>query len=86
MNRAYLRRHDDRRGQRPADLRAHDRAPGGMTIVAGTGVIAWTPSTAGTFPVVVSVSDGRGGSATQGFSIVVPQRTAESRADVRRAR
>ncbi|MFN7976700.1 MAG: Ig domain-containing protein [Vicinamibacterales bacterium] len=48
-------------------------APGGMTIVPGTGVIAWTPSAAGTFPVVVSVSDGRGGSATQSFSIVVPQ-------------
>ena len=47
--------------------------PSGMTIVPGTGVIAWTPTAAGTFPVVVSVSDGRGGSATQSFSIVVPQ-------------
>ncbi len=46
--------------------------PVGMTIDAATGVLTWTPTAAqlGNFPVSVQVSDGRGGSATQSFTVV----------------
>ncbi|MFN7980372.1 MAG: Ig-like domain-containing protein [Vicinamibacterales bacterium] len=47
--------------------------PTGMTVAPTTGLIAWTPTSAGTFPVVAQVSDGRGGVATQSFSIAVTQ-------------
>ncbi|MGB2715172.1 MAG: putative Ig domain-containing protein [Vicinamibacterales bacterium] len=48
-------------------------APGGMTIHPSTGLIAWTPVAAHlpSAQVVVQVSDGKGGSATQSFTINV---------------
>jgi RHS repeat-associated protein len=45
-------------------------APTGMTISA-TGLIQWTPSVAGDFPVTVTVSDGNGGTATHPFTLTV---------------
>jgi RHS repeat-associated protein len=42
----------------------------GMTISA-SGLVGWNPSSAGAFPVTVRVTDGRGGSATQTYNIVV---------------
>ncbi len=44
--------------------------PDGMTISAG-GLIEWTPDTADRFDVTVEVTDGRGGHASQSFSIDV---------------
>ncbi len=48
------------------------QAPSGMTVSA-TGLIAWTPTAAQTGPQSVSldVTDGRGGKATQAFTITV---------------
>ena len=46
--------------------------PTGMDIVAATGVISWTPAAAGTFSVVVSVSDGEL-SDTQSFDLTVSE-------------
>ena len=48
-------------------------APAGMTIQAHTGAIAWTPSAEqlGNHTVRVQVEDGHGGSASQGYAIVV---------------
>ena len=46
-------------------------APDGMSINADSGLIAWLPTTAGSVPVTVAVSDGQGGQATQSFSIQV---------------
>ena len=43
--------------------------PSGMTL--GNGALAWTPSAAGSFDVVLRVSDGRGGASRQSFSINV---------------
>jgi len=50
-------------------------SPAGMTIDAATGLIGWTPSATqgGSHPVTVEVSDGRGGVATQSFSIDVAE-------------
>ena len=47
--------------------------PQGLTIDAGTGVIRWLPqaSDAGTHHVVVQVEDGRGGTKTQEFDLLV---------------
>ena len=47
------------------------QAPAGMTIT--NGAIAWTPSAAqvGAQPVTVGVSDGKGGAASQSFTITV---------------
>ena len=45
--------------------------PSGMTINGTSGVISWTPSSAGSFDVTVSVSDGNGGTDTQSYSIAV---------------
>ena len=49
--------------------------PAGMTLDEFTGRLAWTPTSAqlGTHAVQVQVIDGRGGSATQSFEIVVSQ-------------
>ncbi len=47
-----------------------DAFPAGMTISA-TGLVTWTPDTAGTFPVAVRVTDPGGLFATQAFSVVV---------------
>ena len=48
-------------------------APAGMAIDATTGVITWTPTATqlGDRPVTVAVADGRGGTATQAFTICV---------------
>ncbi|MGX2029945.1 PKD domain-containing protein [Methylocaldum gracile] len=46
-------------------------APAGMSLDVATGVIQWTPTAEGTFAVTVTVSDGRGGTASQSFKIVV---------------
>ena len=43
----------------------------GMTIHSGTGLISWTPVTTGTFAVEVQVGDGRGGIASQSFTVTV---------------
>ena len=47
--------------------------PTGMTINGSTGLIQWTPTSSqvGTRNVTVEVSDGRGGRATQSFTITV---------------
>jgi hypothetical protein len=39
--------------------------------ISASGLISWNPGNAGTFPVTVRVTDGRGGSATQTYNIVV---------------
>ncbi|MCC9645102.1 FG-GAP-like repeat-containing protein [Rhodopirellula sp. JC740] len=48
-------------------------APAGMTIVENTGEISWTPAAGqvGTQDVVIQVSDGIGGAATQAFVVNV---------------
>lgn len=48
-------------------------APAGMTIDPASGVVEWTPPAgqAGSFPVTVKVSDGRGGLATQGYALTI---------------
>jgi len=45
--------------------------PAGLAINAATGAITGTPTTAGTSPVSVSVSDGRGATASAGFTWTV---------------
>ena len=50
-------------------LTAH---PAGMTIVAATGVISWTPTAIGSYGVTVEVSDGES-SDIQSFSITVSE-------------
>jgi hypothetical protein len=56
---------------RPAPTFALDTAPSGMTIGGSTGAIAWTPAASGSFPVVVTASNGVAPDATQTFTIVV---------------
>ena len=48
-------------------------APADMNMNASTGLIAWTPTAAGSFPVTVEVRDGHGGRATQSFNVQVQQ-------------
>ena len=57
-------------------------APPGMTIGAATGLVTWTPAAgqAGAQAVTVAVSDGRGGTATQSFTITVGTVPVENRA------
>lgn len=47
--------------------------PDGMTVDAQTGVVTWTPTPAqvGSWSIVLQVSDGRGGSATQSYDLQV---------------
>ncbi len=47
--------------------------PQGMIINPATGEISWKPANTGDVPVVVVVSDGRGGQATQSFIIHIAQ-------------
>ena len=47
------------------------RNPGGMSIDESTGLITWTPASAGVFDVTVEVNDGLGGKHTQAFTISV---------------
>lgn len=46
-------------------------APAGMDIDAATGLLTWTPQTAGDHPVTVRVEDGRAGSDTQSYTLSV---------------
>ncbi|MBK8753245.1 MAG: hypothetical protein IPL99_17140 [Candidatus Competibacteraceae bacterium] len=46
-------------------------APASMSINASSGLIAWTPTAAGDASVGVEVRDGKGGNATQSFTIQV---------------
>jgi hypothetical protein len=46
-------------------------APAGMVINASSGVITWTPSAAGTFPVTIVAANGVTPNATQSFSVTV---------------
>ncbi|HET6285066.1 MAG TPA: PQQ-dependent sugar dehydrogenase [Polyangia bacterium] len=48
-----------------------DSTVAGMTIAASTGVISWTPGTAGSFPVVLRAANGVTPDATQSFTVVV---------------
>ena len=47
------------------------KAPNGMEINASTGLISWTPTEGGNYEVEVQVSDGKGGTDTQPFTILV---------------
>ncbi len=49
--------------------------PQGLTVNAGTGAVAWAPAAAQVGPqaVTLQVSDGRGGTATQAFTVLVGQ-------------
>lgn len=49
------------------------QSPGGMTINSSTGLITWMPQQTGSFPVSVQVSDGKGGTSTQSFTIAVEE-------------
>ncbi|HEX2877903.1 MAG TPA: Ig domain-containing protein, partial [Polyangiaceae bacterium] len=46
-------------------------SPGGMTIDANTGIIAWTPTSTGSFPVTVLASNGVAPNDEQSFAIEV---------------
>jgi RHS repeat-associated protein len=46
-------------------------APAGMTVNATTGVLAWTPPATGTYAISLRVSDNKGGSALQSYTLVV---------------
>ena len=45
--------------------------PSGMSINNTTGVVTWTPSATGIFPVIVRASNGVGTPPTQSFNVVV---------------
>ena len=50
---------------------ALESGPSGISVDSTTGKVVWTPSAAGNFTVVLKVTDGRGGEATQEFVIIV---------------
>jgi hypothetical protein len=56
----------------PAPTYALTNAPEGMTIDSGSGLIAWTPSSTGSFGVAVRASNSQG-NASQLYTIVVNQ-------------
>ncbi|MBQ9370568.1 MAG: fibro-slime domain-containing protein [Thermoguttaceae bacterium] len=56
-------------------------APDGMAINAETGDVAWTPTELGAYSVVIRVEDGRGGAATQSYTINVVE-PPENRAPI----
>ena len=39
--------------------------------ISATGLITWTPSSAGFFQIIVNVTDGRGGKASQTYTLTV---------------
>jgi len=45
--------------------------PVGMTVGATSGVVSWTPTTVGSFPVTLQATNGYGTAATQSFTLVV---------------
>lgn len=59
-----------------------DESPAGMSLNTSTGVITWTPPSAGTYPVQITVEDGRGGLAVQEFTIDVTASTPGNGAPV----
>ncbi|MCD4719117.1 MAG: putative Ig domain-containing protein, partial [Desulfobacula sp.] len=46
-------------------------SPFGMSINAATGLISWSPDTAGTYEVTADITDGNGGNDTQSFVITI---------------
>jgi glucose/arabinose dehydrogenase len=56
---------------RPTPTFSLTTAPTGMTIGAGTGLVAWTPTALGSFPVAVAATNGILPDATQSFAIAV---------------
>jgi hypothetical protein len=56
-----------------------NNAPAGMTIEPTSGLVTWTPATAGVFPVEVAVINAMGYSDTQSFSIRVMSLAAMDR-------
>ncbi|MDA8105735.1 MAG: putative Ig domain-containing protein [Nitrospiraceae bacterium] len=60
----------------PAPTFSLTASPSGMTINAATGLIQWTPASAGSFDVTVQADNGIGTPATQSFTIVVNQAPA----------
>ncbi len=54
-------------------------APPGMSIDPASGQIGWTPAQPGGFPVVVGVSDGRGGQTSQSYVLNVQEVNAAPR-------
>jgi RHS repeat-associated protein len=55
---------------------ALDAAPTGMTVVSTTGVISWTPTAIGQYPVSIAVSDNHGARTTQSFTLEVTENHA----------
>jgi VCBS repeat-containing protein len=51
------------------------QAPSGASIDAATGLVTWTPSSAGEFGFVIRVSDGNGGAAQQTYTVGVTGRS-----------
>ena len=56
---------------RPTPTFSLTSSPPGMTIGQSTGVITWTPSAEGSFPVIVLAANGIAPDATQSFAIAV---------------
>jgi RHS repeat-associated protein len=53
-------------------------APAGATIDPDTGLIRWRAAVAGTYDFVIMVDDGKGGTATQTYSLTVTEGTANA--------
>jgi hypothetical protein len=51
------------------------KGPEGMAIDNATGMMTWTPARAGSFPVTIKASDGKGLEASQDFTVLVANRT-----------
>lgn len=47
--------------------------PAGMSINPATGLLRWSAAEPGSYPVQISANDGRGGTTTQSFTLVVSQ-------------
>ena len=61
----------------PDPTYALSTAPAGMTIDAGSGLISWTPTEAGTFTVTVTASNGVAPVASQSYTLTIaPEDTA----------
>lgn len=55
----------------PAPTYSLDAAPAGMAIDAASGVVTWTPGSAGTATVTLRAANGTAPDATQGFTVTV---------------
>lgn len=58
------------------------QAPVGMSIGASTGLINWSSPVAGNYPVALVVTDGRGGLASQSFTLVVTNGSGSNQAPI----